>query len=392
MRDKRHWTMLGLLITIGAGLLVGCSALPGGGGEATPTQIPTVVNPSTSVIAEGRLVPAEYTDLSFTGAGTLAELSVDEGDEVPAAKPLARLDDSGAAQARLASAERARLDAQQALDDLQERAALARAQAQQEAADAMQASIEADERLADVDTDSLQDDLDDAWLDVQDAEDDLSDAQDEMQKFDGVDPDNADRKAAEDDLEEAQDAYDEALRDYHRIQNELDAAKADAAAAAARLDVAQQDLASMQDGPDPDLLAAAEAALRQADAEVAAAQAAHDDLTLTAPYPATVVKINLAQGEPVRPSQAVMTLADLSTWYVETTDLTEMEVADLEPDQPVTIRPDALSDLSLTGTVERIGQTYVKESGDILYTVRVRLDETDPRLRWGMTVEVQFGG
>jgi hypothetical protein len=26
----------------------------------------------------------------------------------------------------------------------------------------------------------------------------------------------------------------------------------------------------------------------------------------------------------------------------------------------------------------------------VLYTVRIRLDESDPRLRWGMTVSVTF--
>ncbi|MGA9533646.1 MAG: efflux RND transporter periplasmic adaptor subunit [Anaerolineales bacterium] len=391
MKLNHKTSTIGFLMALGAALLVGCGALPGGNSSNDPTAIPTVTSSSAAVIAEGRVVPAESTDLSFSIGGTLGELSVKEGDRVAADSPLARLDDSGVALARLASAERARLQAQQALDDLQEKAALARGQAEQEVAAALQASIEADEQLADIDTDSLQDDIDDAWLDVQDAEDDLTDAQDEMQKYDGVDPDNADRKAAEDDLEAAQDAYDEALREYNRLKNTLDSASADADAARARLDVAQIERDGMQDGPDPDRLAAAEAALRQAETEWTAAQAAVDDLTLTAPYSGTVVKTNVAAGEPIRPNQAILTIADLSQWYVETTDLTEMEVPRLDVEQPVSIAPDALPDVTLAGSIERIGQTYVKESGDILYTVRVLLAESDPRLRWGMTVEVKFG-
>jgi multidrug resistance efflux pump len=212
-----------------------------------------------------------------------------------------------------------------------------------------------------------------------------------MDKYEGVDPDNADRKAAEDDLEEAQDAYDKARRSYDRLKNSLDSARADADTADARLEMAQSDLADLQDGPDPDLLARAEAVLDQAQAELTAAQNAVDDLSLTAPYPATVADTYLAQGEPVRPNQTVLTLADTRQWYVETTDLTEMEVVRLDAEQPVVINPDALPDLALAGEIEQIGRTYTKESGDILYTVRIRLLETDPQLRWGMTVQVTFG-
>jgi multidrug efflux pump subunit AcrA (membrane-fusion protein) len=392
MKLNHKRAAIGLLLTLGAPILAGCGALPGGSGSSDATPIPTVVSSSTAIITEGRIVPAENADLSFTSTGTLAEIPVSEGDRVAAGSPLASLNDSGAAQARLAAAEMAHLQAQQALDDLHEHAALAQGQAEQEVAAAMQASIEASEHLADVDTDNLHDDIDDAWLDVQDAEDGLADAQDEMQKYEGVDPDNPDRKAAEDDLANEQDAYDEAMREYDRLRNTLDSAQADADAAHARLELARTDLDRMMDGLDPDRLAAAEAALRQTEAELAAAQAAAEDLTLTAPYAATVVKINVAAGEPIRPNQTVLTVADLSQWYVDTTDLTEMEVARLESDQPVSITPDALPNLSLSGTIERIGQTYVRESGDILYVVHVRLTDGDPRLRWGMTVEVKFDG
>lgn len=389
--NSKH-SAIGILMILGTVAVVGCSAIGSGGTAADPTPIPTVVSESSAVIAEGRIVPAESTDLSFTLAGTLAVLSVQVGDRVSAGQPLATLDDGEAAQARLAAAERAHLQAQQALDDLHEKVDLSRGQAEQEVSAALQASIEADEALADIDTDRLQDDLDDAWLDVQDAQDDLTDAQDEMRKYDGVDPDNADRKAAEDDLEEAQDTYDEAMREYNRLKNSLDSAQADADAARARWELARSDLDALGDGPDPDRLAAAEAALGSAQAEWTAAQSAVDDLTLTAPYAGTVVEVNIAAGEPVRPNQTVLTIADLDHWYVETTDLTEMEVPKLAEDQTVSVTPDALPDVTLAATIERIGQTYVKDSGDILYTVRVRLTETDPRLRWGMTTEVIFGG
>ena len=56
----------------------------------------------------------------------------------------------------------------------------------------------------------------------------------------------------------------------------------------------------------------------------------------------------------------------------------------------VTIIPDALPDLELTGTVTEISSAFTQSSGDILYAVRIRVSEADPRLKWGMTVETIF--
>jgi hypothetical protein len=52
--------------------------------------------------------------------------------------------------------------------------------------------------------------------------------------------------------------------------------------------------------------------------------------------------------------------------------------------------PDSLEELVLPATVESIDRESGKKGGDVTYTVRLKLDETDPLLRWGMTVEVHF--
>jgi hypothetical protein len=56
----------------------------------------------------------------------------------------------------------------------------------------------------------------------------------------------------------------------------------------------------------------------------------------------------------------------------------------------VTVTPDALPDLKLNGVVESISQLYEQKFGDITYTAKILMKDTDPRLRWGMTVSVQF--
>jgi hypothetical protein len=75
---------------------------------------------------------------------------------------------------------------------------------------------------------------------------------------------------------------------------------------------------------------------------------------------------------------------------VETDDLTENDVPSVYPGQPATVVPDALPDLELTSEVESISGLYEEKRGDITYTARLRLNESDPRLRWGMSVVVTF--
>jgi multidrug resistance efflux pump len=75
---------------------------------------------------------------------------------------------------------------------------------------------------------------------------------------------------------------------------------------------------------------------------------------------------------------------------VKTSDLTELEIVKVTPGQPATIVPDALPEVVLTGKVTSISQAGASQGGDILYEVEIKLDSIDPRLLWGMTVEVTF--
>ena len=99
---------------------------------------------------------------------------------------------------------------------------------------------------------------------------------------------------------------------------------------------------------------------------------------------------NLLANEEVTPGTWAFVLADLNQWYVRTSDLTELEVVQIENGQIVKIVPDSLPDVVLSGTVQEISDVFRTETGDILYDVLIRLDDFDPRLRWGMTVEVDF--
>ena len=137
-------------------------------------------------------------------------------------------------------------------------------------------------------------------------------------------------------------------------------------------------------------IAAAEARINAAETNLQATRVALENIELSAPFAGVVVDLGVKEGELVNPGQAVVVLADFSQWFVETDDLTEIEVPEISLGQAVTVTPDALPDLELSGTVESISNLYEEKRGDVTYTAKIRLDEGDPRLRWGMTVVVTF--
>lgn len=380
-----------ILLLLAASLVLGSCSLVKGDKEDLPAAIQApVTTADTLVIAEGNIVPREDAHLFFSTGGLAADVLVEEGQRVSQGDILIRLGERQNYEAALTAANLELVSAQKEYDDLNDKASLAYNQSLADLRAAEQAVTLAEQELADLDTDDYQDDIDDAKKDITDAKDDLEDAQEEFDKYKDMDKDNSRRKRAEDDLEEAQDDYDQAVRDLNLLINELDQARANLSLAKARVDDLRREVEARKDGPDPDELALAGARLDNAKTQLSSAQAALDRLDLTAPFDGVVVKVDAFAGERVLPNQTVIILADLDTLYVETSDLTENEVVKISEGQSVILVPDALTELQLNGQIESISQIFGEYAGDIVYRVRISLDESDPRLRWGMTVEARF--
>ena len=143
-------------------------------------------------------------------------------------------------------------------------------------------------------------------------------------------------------------------------------------------------------GLDPDQVRALEARLAAAQAAVDSANADIDALLLRASMAGTVVDVDLTIGQQVDAGVVVMSLVDYSSWVVKTDSLTEIEVIDVSLGQEVEVVLDALPDTLLKGMVTNINERFEEKRGDITYTVTVELQETDPRMRWGMTAAVYF--
>jgi HlyD family secretion protein len=163
----------------------------------------------------------------------------------------------------------------------------------------------------------------------------------------------------------------------------LDAAEAGVASA-------QASLAALKADPGAPDLALAKAQVQAAEVGLREAKLMLEQSTLVAPMAGVIAQINVKIGEiPVTTSPAV-TLADITTWQIETTDLTELSIGRITIGDPVRMTFEALPGLELNGKVTRIATIGQNKQGDIIYTVTIEPDTLEPRLRWNMTSAVNI--
>lgn len=129
--------------------------------------------------------------------------------------------------------------------------------------------------------------------------------------------------------------------------------------------------------------------VESAKAALALAQAQLAQVTLVAPFDATVVSIVGQVGEYAQPGQVVITLASLDHLRVETTDLSERDLPKVQVGQSVTVFVEALNQ-QLSGKVVAISPFANTVGGDVVYEVTVELDKQPEGLRWGMSAEVNI--
>jgi multidrug resistance efflux pump len=372
-------------LTLFSLLLAACGAQP-----TAPATPPTPVVDS-GVIAEGRLIPSQDLRIYPQTRGTVTDILVKEGQSVSKGDVLVRLGDRENAEAALTAAQLELTQAQRAYDDFIRTAGLAAANAWKEYQQAQVARAAAQKEWEKVKPTEVQDEIDKAEADVRDRQKKLQDAQDEFDKYKDLKTDNPTRRKAEDELRTAQANYNEALRKVEELQRKVDVPKAALEASIAAEAEAKRKFENTMDGTaDPEQKAVLEARLANAKAQLAAAEKNLANYDIRAPFSGIVTDVNVTGGELLGPEKFAAQIADFNAWYIETTDLNELEVVNIREGQRVEIKPDALKDLTLQGVVESIGLAYRIQGGDVLYKVKIKLIDSAPSLRWGMTVEVVF--
>ena len=179
----------------------------------------------------------------------------------------------------------------------------------------------------------------------------------------------------------------QAERDLERVMDGPDAGEV--ALLEAQIDKGYRDYETYSLGPDPDDVALAKTQIKNAEAQLAAAQATLADLNIVAPFDGVVAEIYINRSEWVIPGSPILLIADLKHLQVETTDLGEIDVAQIIVGDKAVVTFDALPDLVLEGTVISIAPKAAPGSG-VNFLVTLALNEIPPELRWGMTAFIDI--
>ena len=377
----RRWGLATVLV-----LLLGVFATAcGGSPQPSPTPVltaPTPALPSRSggsaVTASGEVVAAQEAQMGFALAGQVETVEVNLGDEVVEGDTLISLESStlqaGVAQAQAAvdaaQAQLAELESGPRPEDLaMADAAYANALAQYHK---LEAGPSDEERRI-------------ALAALRKAEAALVQAQAAYDAIAWVEEVTEMPQTLA--LQLATLDYESALANYELVTRGALPEDLEAAWRNVKSAIAQGD--KLRAGATPEQLAIAQAAVAQAEAALELARATLNQATLTAPFSGTVAELEVSPGQIVMPGQVVLTLADLTQLQVETTDLSERDVAEVQVGQEATVFVDALN-VDLPGRAALISPLASTVGGDVVYTVVIALEEQPEGLRLGMSVEVEI--
>jgi multidrug resistance efflux pump len=358
------------------------------------------------VIAEAVIEPARWSQLRFAAGGEVTEVAVEEGDAVAEGDLLVRFDATHAelkvreAEVALALAE-AQL-AQAKAGPRPEEMAVAETALEVARAAVTQTLAQRDELLVGAtDADIAAARAQVAAAQVEQVRAEIQHHQ-TMECFNVKLPDGSKRRicpALGRYEEQARAALHAATDGLIAAETALEATEGEAwaqlrdAEAAIESAVAQQEVAQAQldlvrAGSRAEDIAAAEARVAQAEASLTAVRAALEDLEIRAPFDGIIARVNVDVGDTAAPGTVVVIVATLDEFRVQTTDLTELDVARVTEGQTATVEADALPDTRLRGVVVRIEEQSVSAQGDVTYPVIIGLDQDAPDLRWGMTAMV----
>jgi len=409
------------------------------------------------------IVEAVDVIVSPEQAGRVAEVYAGEGDQVQSGDPLFVLEDKtlvahhelaladlesaqanlGTAQAGLelakanlraaevnveaanAAAEVQLLPVQQALDDLHDNVEVARGEALKVVSVANRAERDAQYQLDNF-TVPINHQEYSAMEAVSVMKERLDQAREKFEPYKYKSSSDAVRKKRKEDLEDAQSDFDSAVR---RLEYETNLKKAQA-----NQDKAIQDLADLQDGPDPDDVAVLEAQItankivpkqaeaaaegvkvgviqaqsmvEQAEAAVAQAQAALNLLDIQkeqhivrSAVDGVVLVRNVEPGEVIQPGIAAMIIGQLDKLTV-TVYIPEDRYGQINLGDNATVSADSFPDEVFSAVVIRIAdqaeytprnvQTQ-EDRRTIVFAIELAVDDPQGKLKPGMPADVEFG-
>ena len=100
--------------------------------------------------------------------------------------------------------------------------------------------------------------------------------------------------------------------------------------------------------------------------------------------------VYLRPGEWGAPGLPVVEIIDTTTWYVETRNVSELTIGQVQVGQEAQVQVLALQSEMLHGRVDTISPVAVVQQGDTTYTLMIELESTSLNLRPGMNAQVEI--
>jgi HlyD family secretion protein len=165
---------------------------------------------------------------------------------------------------------------------------------------------------------------------------------------------------------------------------------ADVALAEVRLEGLQSWENPLLDPPPAGEVAQTAARLRQAELAAEQLQWQTDRAVLRAPCDGVISAVYARPGEWSTPGAPVLEIVDTTRWYVETRNVSELNIGQVRVGQRALVQVLALDKAEVEGIVAAVSPVAVVQQGDTTYTLTIELAETDLNLRPGMNVQVEI--
>jgi RND family efflux transporter MFP subunit len=382
MQNKSLLKILSLLLA-SMFILTACAS---SSASAAPSDTGTVtsVNLADTIQTSGNLGADQLSALTWGTSGTVDKVNVKVGQSVKAGDVLAILKSDSVpagiitAQADLASAQR---DLQNLLDSQAAQAAaqLAVANAEQALNTAQKAVASVNfPRASDVLINNTQAKIDQAKLT-------LAKASDSYRLVARKPEGDAAKTTAELNMTTDQLNLNTLIATYNWYTGkptsiDADILRANLATAKASLADTQRTFQTVQNGPDPVAVAAAQA-------KVDAAQATVNSMAIIAPFDGQVLTVRTAVGNPVQSGDPAVELVNRNTLKVDTL-VDETAISSVSVGDTAKVKMDMLPGVTLNGKVTVISSIGTTVNGLVDYTVTIALDPTDQPVRFGATANV----
>jgi HlyD family secretion protein len=387
----RRWVTLIIVIVVAVGAFLAVRTFRERQSEQLQESLETIEATRGTLIAtigaSGSVGVNQSGSIAFQTTGNVENVFVQLGDEVHKGQILADLE-KGSLSTQLILAQADLVSAKKALEALYD-TDQARAMAQLEVAKAQDALEDAEYRryVQQEGNRASGETIAATQANLVLAQNEVDKAQQEYSRFSGRPEDDPVRALARSNLAAARQKRDSILRNlnwYLGYPSATDQAILDAELEVAQTNLreAEKELETIETGPDPDDIAAAEARITAAEANLALSK-------IEAPFNGTITTVDIKPGDSVSPGQPVLQIADLSRLFVEV-DISEVDINRIKVGQEVRITFDSDLEREYRGEVIEVGLVGINVQGVVNFRVTVEMADIDEAVRPGLTAAVNI--